>query len=370
VTPPCEEPLIAALLDPGAVARLAPRALNDVLLRAQRCGLLARLEWRLRQRGQLEGLPLKARDHLEAARIGAESTQTAVRFEVNRVRRALGDRDVPIVLLKGAAYLLADLPPAHGRTVGDLDVLVPRERIDEVERVLVEEGWAVAALDPYDQRYYREWTHEIPPLEHPQRETPLDIHHTIAPLTSRVRPDAAALLAAAEPLATAPLRVLSPPDMVLHSAVHLFNDEVGKPLRDLFDIDGLLRHFGGREGFWDELVVRARLHGLGRPLHYALRHASRILGTPVPPATLAAVAEWAPAAPLGTLMDRLFTQYFVPESPERPRRAAAIARAMLYLRAHWLRMPPAMLLRHLAVKAVRRLRDRLARKPREDDDDR
>ena len=37
----------------------------------------------------------------------------------------------------------------------------------------------------YDQRYYREWMHELPPLLHVRRQTALDVHHAIAPETAR-----------------------------------------------------------------------------------------------------------------------------------------------------------------------------------------
>jgi hypothetical protein len=356
------EPLIAALLDPSRVLELRPRDWNDLLVQARRSFLLARLGLLLDEQGVLGRVPAKARDQIRAACVGAESSQTAVRFEIDRVRRALSKVDVPIVLLKGAAYLMAGLPPARGRHVGDLDLMVPRENIENVERTLVEHGWARSELDPYDERYYREWAHEIPPLQHPDRETPLDVHHTIAPLTSRVRPDAGALIADSVEVPVFPLRTLAPADMVLHSAVHLFNDEVGKPLRDLFDLHDLMRHFGARDAFWVELVARARLHGLGRPLFYALRCTRRLLGTPIPDGVMDAAAVWAPVRPVRALMDWLFMQYFVPEPAARPRRGAALAREMLYMRSHWLRMPPLMLARHLAIKAWRRVRERFVRK--------
>jgi len=365
---PVQEPLITALRDPARVTALDLLGWNDLLRRARATGLLARLGVQLADRGLLEGIPTKARAHVRAACIAAESSQTAVRFEINRLLRALDRKDTPVVLLKGAAYTMAGLPPAHGRLVGDVDLMVARERIDAIEQALIAKGWAPADLDPYDQRYYREWAHEIPPLQHPERQTPLDIHHTITPLTSRVRPDADALLASSVPLVDPRLRVLAPADMVLHSAVHLFNDEVGKPLRDLFDLHDLLCHFGSQAGFWDELVARAGLHGLGRPLYYMLRQTQRLLGTPVPAEVDTACAVWSPPPPLTALMDRLFTQYFVPESPDRPRHGARVARWLLYMRAHWLRMPPLLLARHLAVKGWRRIRERFQRKPKDETD--
>jgi hypothetical protein len=207
--------------------------------------------------------------------------------------------------------------------------------------------------------------HEVPPMQHPERDTPVDLHHTIAPRTSRVSPDAAALFAASVPLDIAPLRVLSPPDMVLHSAVHLFNDEVGAPLRDLLDLDDLLRHFGATAGFWDELLARARLHGMGRPLYYMLRQAQRVLGTPVPPEIERAAAAFAPGPLVKAVMDRLFAYRFACDPPGKTRAGSVLAIWLLYLRAHWLRMPPLMLARHLSIKAVRRIREGLERKPGE-----
>lgn len=357
--------LVSALIDPSATVDLSLREWNDLLVDARDHALLPRLAAQLGAVGLFATAPRKARNHMHAVMIAAESTHTAIRFEVNRVLRALADVETPVVLLKGAAYVMADLPIASGRFVGDLDFMVPREKIDEVEQTLIRAGWVAAEMDEYDQRYYREWAHEIPPLQHSERDTPLDVHHTIIPLTSRFRPNAAALLAASEPLGDSRLRVLSPADMVLHSTVHLFNDDVGQPLRDLLDQHGLLEHFGARPDFWEDLLVRARLHGLGRPLYYMLRQTRRVFGTPIPPEVEKAAAVWGPGPILNFVMDRLFAHRFACDPPERRRAGAGIAGWLLYVRSHWLRMPMPLLARHLSVKALRRVKERFERKPEE-----
>src|SRR5262249_42895054 len=140
VSAPPLRAVLAAIDDPAGLRGLSAAEWNELLLIAREQGLAARVRYALAERGLIDSVPSKARDHLDAAGIAAESTQTAVRFEVNRMLRAVGDPGMPIVLLKGAAYLIAGLPPARGRMVGDLDLMVPKARIVEMEQALVAAG--------------------------------------------------------------------------------------------------------------------------------------------------------------------------------------------------------------------------------------
>src|SRR4029450_13196348 len=100
---------------------------------------------------------------------------------------------------------------------------------------------------------------------------------------ARPTPDAAALLADAVPLGNG-LSILSPEDMIVHAAAHLFADgDLAGGLRNLWDIDRLLREFSADPAFWPRLAERARLHQLGRPVSLALRLAARLYGTAVDP---------------------------------------------------------------------------------------
>ena len=212
-------------------------------------------------------------------------------------------------------------------------------------------------LDPYDERYYRQWMHEIPPLRHRERETEIDIHHTILPRTSRLQPDPKLLLSAAQPLSNPRMQVLAPHDMVLHSLAHLFlegDPDEGLRFRDLVDVHDLLGHFGQETGFWEGLIPRAQALDLERPLFYGLRYAERLLGTSIPAVMMSDVEEAAPPAPIRALMDRLVPLAILPGHPDYPR--AGLARWLIYMRAHWLRMPPLLLARHLGYKAWLRLR--------------
>jgi hypothetical protein len=198
--------------------------------------------------------------------------------------------------------------------------------------------------------------HEIPPLEHIHRGTVLDVHHTILPPTSRLKPDPAKLFAAAVPAPSAPgLKILAPADMVLHSMSHLFhNDDLSHALRDLSDLDLLLRHFGKQVAFWPELVERARELDLARALHYGLRYSKRVLATPVPEDALHAASGAAPLPGLAGFMDAMWLRALRSPHPTTADMMTPFALFFLYVRAHWLRMPPHLLLPHLVRKSWRR----------------
>ena len=291
---------------------------------------------------RLEGLavPERAASLLAMHRADAARARVQALWEAEMARRALAPLEVPVVLLKGTAFHAAGLEASVGRSVGDLDILVPRAALGDVEQALLGAGWErLKDADGYDDHYYRTWMHELPPLIHRERDRMIDVHHTILPLTARRRPDADALIADSVALPDG-LRVLSPPDMIVHAAAHLIADgDMAGGLRNLWDIDRLLRQFAADPGFWDRLAERGRHHHMDGPVRRAVRLSARLFGTPVQ-------AAWAGSR----VSDRLFVRRLLARDGwGRATRQAT--RFGFYLRGHWMRMPPLMLARHLMRKA-------------------
>jgi hypothetical protein len=341
------------LRDPDAMAALTPAEWDLLVRQATGANLVPTLLAMIEAFGRWDGVPAQVKAHFDWVRPLAARHRQAVRFEVACIQDALQRTGLPLLLLKGAAYSMAGLDAGNGRLFSDVDILVPKARMNDVEGTLMLHGWVTTHQDAYDQRYYREWMHELPPMQHVYRGNSIDVHHAILPETAPVRPDPEALRAGAVAIDDMPgVFVLAPHDMVLHSAVHLFFDgEFDKGLRDLLDLHRLLGEFGTRAGFWDGLVARARFLQLGRPLFYALRYCQRLLGTDVPPAVLRQIAPDGPNPVLRRLMDGLFGRALMPMHPSCDDRLASIARFLLYVRGNWLRMPPLLLVRHLAHKA-------------------
>lgn len=345
--------LINALRMPEELAELAPAGWSGLIRAARQGDLLGRLASRLDAAGITDRVPAGPRLHLESARLLAQAQHAEVRREVERLRRLLQPLGIPLVLLKGAAYVYSEVPAAQGRMFSDIDILVPKESLPSVEATLMLEGWATTHHSAYDQHYYRKWMHELPPMRHTRRGTVLDVHHAILPETARMKPDSAKLWEAVAPIENLPgLHVLDPVDMVLHSMTHLLcNEEFSHGLRDLSDIDLLLRHFGQRPAFWERLPGRARELGLTRPLHYGLRQAHNLLGTPVARQALEHTADSGPPWPAQHLMNALWGRALGGAALAQGGGLAWFPGFLLFLRAHWLRMPPWLLAGHIVVKA-------------------
>ncbi|MBL8698832.1 MAG: nucleotidyltransferase family protein [Alphaproteobacteria bacterium] len=349
--------LLHALREPSRLSGCPPLVLTELLGRARNCALLGRLAARARRAGVMSTLHPRLAEHFRAALIQAEAHQRMAKFEINRLQRALGALGDGMILLKGAAYVAAGLPAAEGRHSGDVDLLLPKSRLPAVEASLMAKGWVQEYQADYTQDYYRLWMHELPPLRHATRLSVVDIHHTILPATNRLQPDAAALIAAAVPVPGLPgVRMLDAPDMILHLAAHLAQDgDFSHSLREVVDLDDLLRHFASRPGFWAELLRRADHHRLGRPLHYAIAMSRALLDTPVPADTILALRHFALPSPLDRLVRAMMAASLAASGRSAVDAPTRFCREALYIRSHWLRMPPLMLARHLGRKSLMRL---------------
>lgn len=326
--------LVATLRDPGSAQALAPAGWASLFAAARAERMMGALAHRL------NGLAAPARVEaiLADARFDAAAERRQALWEANRARAALAGLDGPVILLKGAAYVAAGLSAGVGRSIGDLDILVPRDALDRVEAALLNAGWEWVKPDPYDDAYYRRWMHELPPLIHRERDRMIDVHHTILPLTARPTPDAAAMIADAVMLADG-LAILSPEDMLCHSAAHMLADgglEGG--LRNLWDMHCLFGEFGEDAGFWDRLDARARRHQLRGAVRLAARLAAAVYGTEVPPGWLGL-----------RVTDRLFLARLYSRDGWGREGRWLLGQAF-YIRSHLLRMPPLMLARHLWTK--------------------
>ena len=216
-------PTVAAGWDAAAWNRFLPQARNARLL--GRCLFL------FEAHEMVDRVPGRILDQMHGALAQTRYVQGQARRELRQVWRVLDARGIRVMALKGVAYLHADLPPAAWRSLSDIDVMVGEGDIDTAEQALLQAGWMPSdEFDDYDQHYYRDWMHEVPPLVHADREIEVDLHHNLAPPVSRIHIDANMLWADAERIVDGhglAVWVLSPVDRLLHGCGEFIGEGIG-----------------------------------------------------------------------------------------------------------------------------------------------
>lgn len=319
----------------------------DALIRVcRRAKLLGHLAHALAELGYLDQVPAAPRSHLEAAAVLCARQQLAVGREIAALQQTLAAINVKLVLLKGAAYLAQAHPAAAGRLFSDIDILVPHENLDQVESALRLAGWGPLPLSQYDERYYRQWMHELPPLVHRQRGATLDVHHALLPRTARLTIDSGALLQALQPTPLPGVWALGREDQVLHAACHwFFESEHQNGLRDALDLKRLIEAAATDPDFWPSLEARAAQLGATQVLQAAAHMCQQAVGLDLSRATLGARSRRG-------LRPWLLQRSTWPDHPLTRDRLQRLAKTLLYLRGHSLRMPPGLLVRHLWHKSL------------------
>lgn len=256
---------------------------------------------------------------------------------VNMALLQLGDALAPYspILLKGAAYQMANTPNAAGRMMSDIDILIAKQDLPRAERSLWLHGWDNRGKTPYDDKYYRTWMHELPPFVHKKTGIVLDLHHHWLPNQCRWQFDIELVRERARPLADTAFSLPDPLDLCLHACAHLLlGGEGDKGWRDLRDIFLLSQNVAS-----DSLFLRASELNLIQPLAKASLLANQLFADELPHFD----KGWALKAML-------------PPSQFNQSWAVTWSKLNFYCQGHLLRMPLSLLLPHLLRKAMIRYR--------------
>ncbi len=330
--------LISLLQSPARVSELALQDWNPIVETGRKTQLLGALAVRLRVAGVLSQVPPAVARHLALAELTAQRRSQAAMWEVTAMRRAI-DPAIALVLLKGCAYVACQDANAGGRVFSDVDVMVRRQDLPTLESALIAVGWKPSRVNAYDQAYYRNWMHEVPPMAHVRRHTVLDLHHAINPPISRFYVEPEKLferLVEVQPGVFA----LGPLDRVIHCALHLLQEgDPQKLVRDLYDLYLLCQQHAPT--LEEQSLLRVRALELGV----------------APLVNKACSAAHALFAPEGSHLSK--TTGLVVASVVRAARCThdsgswvtALAGTVVLGYSHWIKMPLRLLLPHLARKA-------------------
>ena len=333
--------LIALLRSPERLGELTDAHWNEVVEQGRKTQLLGQLAASLQRMALLDQVPPAVQRHLMLANLTIRRRNESALWEIATLRRAV-DPAIPIVLLKGCAYIASADETAAGRIFSDIDVLVRRSELPAVEVELMSVGWKPNRVNDYDQRYYRNWMHEVPPMAHVRRHTVVDLHHAINPPVSRfyIHPDKLF----EQVVEVSPgLFVLCATDRVIHCALHLLQEgEPHKLIRDLYDLYLLLQQHHGCAAGLQQLRRRACELKVELLVDAAMGAAHGLFADP---RNLGASSGWLQACVGRAAL----------ESNGMATVAGDLAGTALLAHAHWMKMPFHLLLPHLLRKSLMRM---------------
>ena len=327
-----KERFLGVLRKPARLTEFELRDWDAFLPMANQVEILPYLIARLDAAGLADSLPQRIAFHLDSARLRSRQQQRVAHWEVAQLDTLLVNTGVPIVLLKGAAYLFSTPEIAMGRMYSDIDVMVPKASIQEVERILKRNGWEQPEELADQEQYFKRWMHELLPLIHKRRGTKVDLHHNILPSVDALQFDPKTLFEHARPIDEGSrIHTLAPVDMVLHNIVHIFrNGDYQRALRDLVDLDRLIEKFSREEGnFFEKFMSRTEELNLLTPCYLGFRYAEKYLKTPIPAENVARVRKGRPVWPPVWLIDRLFEFASLPTGLTRREKVRRISLRVL-----------------------------------------
>ncbi|MDN4501802.1 nucleotidyltransferase family protein [Alteromonadaceae bacterium BrNp21-10] len=321
--------------------------------------LLASFYYLLDRELLLNHVPHFALKHLESAEIYAKRQTQQIHLESESLVQFLGNADIQPIFLKGAAYVLRKDINHYGRVMSDIDILVPYSQLSLIENILKQNDWVEKTLDDYDEQYYRQWAHELPPYQHIYRGTTLDIHHTLLPpISGKLIPENE-LLSNLQTTNDGYL-TLSPELIILHSVIHLFyNEDFTKSFRDVWDIHLLLMELEKHSDLTSLIKLSERL-GFSDTLYIALKLRDKIFST-------SSLGNYHRAQSSLHLLNYRYSKwtdlfinnviYFaiLPSHDLVDSYWSRCSRFIMFIRGHVLKMPLKILLPHLARKSYRYL---------------
>jgi hypothetical protein len=341
--------IISLFLQPERVLEFTPAQLSKVIVVLRQQKILARMCCRIQQAGVFEQLDEQSQRHFLNAKHIADRQREQVLNEAQDLVKTLDLVAEYLIFLKGAAYSMCGGVVGEGRIYSDIDILVPQKDIKACEKRLIINGWYGDEISDYDDKYYRKWAHEIPPMTHGRRGTIIDIHHNIVPLISKSSLNVDLLLEHKEEIAPG-IYVLSASAQLVHAAIHLFRNEdyIGS-FRDLTDLYLMLESQDFE--FYLQSIALAKQVGFLPELKLAIRYVHRLLGLDVPCEASKQlyqqdnIKQWA--------NDAIFTKVLLPQHSLMKGTSTPILHGLAAIRGHILKMPLHILIYHLSVKASR-----------------
>lgn len=205
--------------------------------------------------------------------------------ELGKVLQRLQEKNIAVIVLKGAYLAEAVYENIGLRSMCDIDLLVKQEDLLRVEQELLRMGYSTRQ---HDHVVGQENKHFVYVLT--KSGLQVEIHWALFEGKHPFQIDLEGLWSRTQPvrLAQVPALALSYEDLLLHLCLHTANHTYFMLLRMFYDIGELVRR-KGLELDWQAIERGARDWGALRSVYVILRLAQELLGVAVPKDWLASI---------------------------------------------------------------------------------
>ncbi len=273
---------------------------EQLVSKAQIQGLAPLMYWLLSKSGKFSSIPEPMRNSLRLNYSLTWIKNKKILKDLESLAKIFKQVDIPLVLLKGACFVLTIYQDIGLRPMGDLDILVPASRFSEAVQIAHSLGFGdrASTVPEAFPGLNDLLNHEICLQKAGPSSTLLEIHNSLMA-------DKAFFYAVpmdwfweqTEPLSGKLeahfkfLRMLTPTAQILYGAAHAMLEHGGKNahLRWFYDLDRLIRSYPGNMD-WDLLLSQARLFEWGSALDAALSITVKCFNSPIPEQVLISLA--------------------------------------------------------------------------------
>lgn len=283
---------------------LAPEDWRALLEEAEKRALTLTLYYRLRVAHGEALVPEWVWEHLQTVYLAATARNMVMLHHAAGILRALQERGIEVIVLKGL-YLVEQVYPEIGlRTFSDLDLLVRREQLADALTLMQNQGYRLSTW--YDPQAQNTDIKHLPPLEKAQYPT-LELHWSILEEDEPFEIEAAGLWerAVETTIAGVKTRALDSEDFLLHLALHFtYQHRLRGGLRNLYDIAEVLEQRMARMN-WQKLLATAQQWGAQRVTWLTFQLVEGVTGVTAPKEVMTALLpEGADSSAVGAALEQ------------------------------------------------------------------
>ena len=188
-------------------------------------------------------IPSELASEFKRISFGITGNNVSIYKELNRLLKLFKQSNLDVIVLKGASYIETLYHNISLRSMGDIDLLVKEDNLQNARELLLNNGYIQQSGWTEHQQID---THHLPHFIHQRNKTVVELHWTIG-MYEEILPinmDEIWNRVHTIQFETEKMQILSPEDMILHQCCHLFIVHGGEfSLKNLCDLSEIIQKY-------------------------------------------------------------------------------------------------------------------------------